>query len=141
MNVEAIRFVAHALLANETVLSNGENLQFDMKHWCGTACCIAGWTNILIPDHGQESTDAHEFFSAERKLGLERHQALALFSPALDIPYSEVSPREAAEVLIRLAETGEVDWGKLKKPPLAAWVLEKKTATRRPKLPAAGRDR
>lgn len=125
MNVDAIRLIAHALLANKTVLENGDYLQFNMSHWCGTACCIAGWTNILVADNASESEHEHEFFAAERKLGLSRSQALALFSPALNIPYSRVTPQEAAEVLLRLADTGKVDWGKLKKPPLSAWVPPK----------------
>jgi len=32
------------------------------------------------------------------------------------IPYSEVTPQQAAEVLLRLADTGSVDWGDLKNP-------------------------
>jgi hypothetical protein len=126
MNIDAIRFVAKALLENNTALPNGDYLKFNMKNWCGTACCIAGWTNILIGDNGNSPKDVHELFSAERKLGLSRDQALALFSPALNIPYSKVTPQQAAEVLVRLADTGKVDWGKLKKPPLTAWVPEKK---------------
>ena len=53
---------------------------------------------------------------AERKLGLTRIQALELFSPALTIPYSEVTPQQAADVLLRLADTRSVDWGELKNP-------------------------
>jgi hypothetical protein len=116
MNTEAIHFVANAILAQDTVLPNGERLKFDMKNWCGTACCIAGWTNVLIPDEENAREDEHDFFAAERKLGLTRNQALELFSPALTIPYSDVTPRQAADVLLRLADTGSVDWGKLKNP-------------------------
>ena len=92
MNTEAIHFIAKAILAQNTVLPNGERLKFDMKNWCGTACCIAGWTNVLITDDENARKDEHHFFSAERKLGLTRNQALELFSPALTIPYSEVTP-------------------------------------------------
>lgn len=116
MNTEAIRLVAKELLAQNTILPNGERLQFDMKNWCGTTCCIAGWTNILIPDDETAAEGEHDLFSAKRKLGLTREQALALFSPALNIRYSEVTPQQAAEVLLRLADTGRVDWGKLKNP-------------------------
>lgn len=126
MNTEAIRTVAKALSAHNTLLPNGEFLRFNMKNWCGTACCIAGWTNILIGDAEGAQKDEHELFSAERKLGLSRDQALALFSPALNVPYSEVTPQQAADVLMRLVDTGKVDWGKLKKPQLASCVPEKK---------------
>ena len=116
MNTEAIRFVAKAILAQDTVLPNGERLEFDMTNWCGTACCIAGWTNFLITDDENARKDEHDLFSAERKLGLTRNEALELFSPALTIPYSEVTPQQAAEVLLRLADTGAVDWEELKNP-------------------------
>jgi hypothetical protein len=53
MNTEAIHFVAQAILAQNTVLPNGERLKFDMKNWCGTACCIAGWTNALIGSYAK----------------------------------------------------------------------------------------
>ena len=116
MDTEAIRFIARAILAQDTVLPSGERLKFDMKNWCGTACCIAGWTNFLITDDGNARKDEHDLFSAERKLGLTRNQALELFSPALTIPYSEVTPQQAAEVLLRLADSGSVDWRELKNP-------------------------
>ena len=116
MNIEAIRFVAKAILAQNTVLPNVERLEFDMKNWCGTACCIAGWTNFLITDDENARKGEHDLFSAERKLGLTRNEALELFSPALTIPYSEVTPQQAAEVLLRLADTGSVDWEELKNP-------------------------
>jgi hypothetical protein len=116
MNTEAIRFVAKAILAQDTVLPNGERLEFDMTNWCGTACCIAGWTNFLITDDENARKDEHDLFSAERKLGLTRNEALELFSPALTIPYSAVTPQQAAEVLLRLADTGSVDWEELKNP-------------------------
>jgi hypothetical protein len=116
MNIEAIRFVAKAIRAQNTVLPNGERLEFDMKNWCGTACCIAGWTNFLITDDENARKGEHDLFSAERKLGLTRNEALELFSPALTIPYSEVTPQQAAEVLLRLADTGSVDWEELKNP-------------------------
>ena len=116
MNTDAIHFVAKAILAQNTVLPNGERLKFDMKNWCGTACCIAGWTNVLITDDENARKDEHDLFAAERKLGLTRNQALELFSPALTIPYSNVTPQQAAEVLLRLADTGSVDWGDLKNP-------------------------
>lgn len=51
------------------------------------------------------SVDEHDFFAAERKLGLTRNQALELFTPALNIPYSEVTPQQAADVLLRLLDT------------------------------------
>ena len=99
MNIEAIRFVAKAILAQNTVLPNGERLKFDMENWCCTACCIAGWTNVLIPDDKNARQDEHDLFAAERKLGLTRTQALELFSPALTISYSDVTPQQAADVL------------------------------------------
>jgi hypothetical protein len=116
INIEAIRFVAKAILAQNTVLPNGERLEFDMKNWCGTACCIAGWINFLITDDENARKGEHDLISAERKLGLTRNEALELFSPALTIPYSEVTPQQAAEVLLRLADTGSVDWKELKNP-------------------------
>jgi hypothetical protein len=116
MNADAIRFIAKAILAQDTVLPSGERLKFDMKNWCGTACCIAGWTNFLITDDENTRKDEHDLFSAERKLGLTRNQALELFSPALTIPYSEVTPQQAAEVLLRLADAGSVDWRELRNP-------------------------
>jgi hypothetical protein len=116
MNIEAIHFVANAILAQDTVLPNGERLKFDMKNWCGTACCIAGWTNVLITDDENAPKGEHDLFAAERKLGLTRNEALELFSPALTIPYSEVTPQQAAAVLLHLVDTGSVDWGELKNP-------------------------
>ncbi len=116
MNTDAIHFVAKAILAQNTVLPNGERLKFDMKNWCGTASCIAGWTNVLITDDEYARKDEHDLFAAERKLALTRNQALELFSPALTIPYSNVTSQQAAEVLLRLADTGSVDWGDLRNP-------------------------
>lgn len=116
MNTEAIRFVADAILVQDTVLPSGERLQFDMTNWCGTACCIAGWTNFLIIDDENACKDEHHLFAAERKLGLTRNQALELFAPALTIPYSEVTRHQATDVLWRLADTGLVDWQGLKNP-------------------------
>ena len=69
MNTEAIRFIAKAILAQNAVLPSGERLEFDMKNWCGAACCIAGWTNLLITNDENARTDEHHFFSAEKKLG------------------------------------------------------------------------
>jgi hypothetical protein len=57
--------VAKAILDQNTVLPNGERLVFDMKNWCGTACCIAGWTNVLIPDDKNARQDEHDLFAAD----------------------------------------------------------------------------
>ena len=68
-------------------------------HPCGTAACIGGWTEILFDPEGNGD--------AEDLLGLTTEQADALF---FDIVEHDPSPAQAAAVLRRLAETGEVVW-------------------------------
>jgi len=68
LNTEAIHFVAKAFRAQNTVLPNGERLKFDMKNWCGTACCIAGWTNVLITDDENARKDEHDLFAPKESL-------------------------------------------------------------------------
>ena len=81
MNTEAIHFIAKAILAQNTVLPSGERLEFDMKNWCGAACCIAGWTNVLIPDDGNA---AAPFLLCRRKLG--ENSSSGALQPRPDYP-------------------------------------------------------
>jgi hypothetical protein len=78
--------------------------QFDMTHWCGTACCIAGWTAKLFDvDPGMNQAGA--------VLGLGGVPASDLFlgfgSPT---PLTSLQQSDAVAVLDHLLQTGEVDW-------------------------------
>jgi len=72
---------------------------------CGTAACIAGWAcTILGEPHGAR-------FEAQRVLGLNDEQGIALFCPYhyQEEPHKYTLPRAVA-VLDHLIATGEVDW-------------------------------
>ena len=87
MNTEAIHFVAQAILAQNTVLPNGERLKFDMKNWCGTACCIAGWTNALITDDENERAQRRaRFLFCREKTGINKKSSSGTLQSRPDYP-------------------------------------------------------
>lgn len=78
-----------------------------IQHSCGTAACIAGWTNaIFCPEN--KNADTRE---ASIALGLYYIDHM-LFMPFgyFDGPVSKATPAQAVAVLDRLLETGGVDW-------------------------------
>ena len=92
---------------------------FGFKHQdCDTPACIAGHAVTHFPSN--EADDVFgENFGARKILGLSSFQANALFAPlksyasfAETDPSDEsyISAKRAANVLMHLAETGEVDW-------------------------------
>lgn len=79
---------------------------------CGTVACIAGHALVLsapadvVPEEGEEIHDR-----AAAWLGLDAEQAHALFLPAgTRVNYMAVTAAIAANVVERLANTGEVLW-------------------------------
>jgi hypothetical protein len=86
-------------------------------HGCGTVECLAGWTVLLFDQQGKRRNMALKgaqvmhssdiLISSAEAMGITSHEADQLFLPSLG---SDVSSRTAANVLRRLAETGEVDW-------------------------------
>lgn len=80
---------------------------FNMEKWhCGSVGCIAGWAVKLF---GGEIPDPA--LSGQQALGLRGDIADDLFTPAYGYgDYHKITPRDAAKVLRKLAETGHVDW-------------------------------
>ncbi len=106
--------------------------QFDMGTWfkrlmgydyrkdkdiCGTAGCIAGWA---CQRFGGDVDRVSEIdVCATELLGLDTETASKLFTPydvGLPVEYDKVTPKTAARVLERLADTGEVKWPKRVRP-------------------------
>jgi hypothetical protein len=103
---------------------------FDMKGTalpnatCGTAGCIAGHAMAIWPetykDHKVCSFDCNEDLC--QRIGITQAQADDLFYPGDDcleytdtgemISHSDITRAGAAATLLRLAETGEVEWRK-----------------------------
>ena len=90
----------------------------DVRHYCGTPCCIAGWALAAAGDTGPESMDLGNyvdvFTRAGNYLGLVGEQDMDLFAPAYTVALlgdeNHITARHAAAVLRHLAETGEIDW-------------------------------
>ena len=91
---------------------------YQMQHNCGTAACIGGWAETLFV--AKEPTDfigAGSDTLTIEALGITAEQAEELFFPhyqlseaGLDASYSQLTQRQAVEVLDHLIETGQVDW-------------------------------
>lgn len=75
---------------------------------CGTPSCIAGWAIFHKngPDHVITNGVRIE---AREIMGIDYFTAKQLFEPE-DVWYSQITNKEAALTLRRLAETGEVIW-------------------------------
>ena len=80
--------------------------QFDMRSFCGTACCMGGWLAI---NHGHRPIDVISLFGGylnfgQKTLGISKRQSWELFAPI------QATNVQAAAELRHLAATGEVDW-------------------------------
>ena len=83
-----------------------------IKHDCGTAGCIAGWTLSMWPPRAKsfEGTYQQVFDLAQKRLGLTDDQAVELFTPdGYQIPGVFTRDR-AIGAIDSLLETGEVQW-------------------------------
>lgn len=72
-------------------------------NYCGTICCIGGWTEALFPEHAARDT-----------LGLTDQEAYDLFYPEHlrdEAEWQSVTPAQAVAVLDNYLATGEIDWG------------------------------
>jgi hypothetical protein len=128
MNVENIRALAARLRAPATqghfnmgiyFNFNGEENRYSTVaqdiHTCGTTACIAGFAYIMAkPDGPSYEADRNWNFTdfrgreiAKSWLGITETQAFNLFESNARL---DITPEQAAQVLDRLAETGEVSW-------------------------------
>lgn len=109
-------------LADEIEQRGLNNLGFNMKHFysagdseCGTTACIAGWAVLLEGrTHPMNLSTFGCINTAARWLGLDPELAKNLFCPGYtrdeDHCGWNATPKQAAQVLRHLAETGEVNW-------------------------------
>lgn len=70
---------------------------------CGTAACIAGWTQVIFDPDRELDDDL-----ARVALGLTHPQAEALFMPSGD--RDKLTRKQAVTVLDHYLATGEIDW-------------------------------
>lgn len=121
MNVDNISLVINTI-SNPNVYFNMDCYfeDFDENNMCGTPACIAGHAYFLN-NEGKDSCVKDEDVdqSAIDFLGLTRKQADELFYPDrfldssnMHIYYTDITRKQAINTLIRLLETGEVDWNK-----------------------------
>lgn len=108
-----IRFTMTTFLRLFDKDGNDVSLFADTKDVCSTACCMAG---ALVQTYAPEqlAQDGHVKIPpiktiAQRIAGLNEKQADALFIP-VTIPYVDVTPQKAAQVVRHLLATGNVDW-------------------------------
>lgn len=73
---------------------------------CGTAACIAGWTNFIF---SPKTKGAHTTHAAET-LGLDGSQCFALFLPLGFGTPGKYTREQAIRVLDHLLETEEINW-------------------------------
>lgn len=122
MNVDNIKLLDAKLREPETAAHFDLNFWFSTEdqyrsqesalHTCGTVACIAGWAAALaLPE--ARVCDVNIRRTAIDWLGLSVDTADRLFDPGEllgDRGYGGITPTEAADVLDRLIETGEVTW-------------------------------
>lgn len=80
-----------------------------LQNECGTAGCICGWVNAVMPGGDREDLTNHG--TAALILGLNRTDADELFY-ALETPKvrTAITHADAVQVLDHLIEHGVVDW-------------------------------
>lgn len=113
-------------------ISSHPELPFEMREAtrpteCGTSGCIGGFAAALWPElftnDGFARTRGFDSDAVGAKLGLDEHEANALFFPADQeefwrdndeeiVDYDEITRAGAISTLRRLAATGEVVWVK-----------------------------
>lgn len=125
MNREAITVLRNVLavlprerftMAHYTTVGTGKDDRLSseqLKHDCGTAACMVGWTNALLSP--LYTSNAGDVAGARVLLDLSYDQANKLFHPWEDrsprpIPWIDITNEQAVKVLDHLLETGEVDW-------------------------------
>lgn len=78
-------------------------------HSCGSPACIAGHAIAMFgapSDFNQHNIRG----DAQKLLGLDVTTASDLFYGVDDIDLDAITPKEAAEAIYKLVETGTVDW-------------------------------
>lgn len=118
MNLYRIRRLAekiHSVPKVPREARGGFNMA-DFAHSCGTPSCIGGWTIALFAPH--LSIRFNSFDDAKEILDLTERQAQELFfcedvfqsGCAENFQLEQITPDQAADVLLHLADTGEVRW-------------------------------
>jgi hypothetical protein len=81
-----------------------------LKHSCGTAACVAGWSISLFRSREPQQTN---WESARQVLGLSNGDAGRLFTPPGWSGEEAFSPQKAADAIQAYLDTGEVpyNWG------------------------------
>jgi hypothetical protein len=101
-------------------LANERLREFDMHHWCGSACCLGGnaYLRMIGRDEPVESIESHEEGDIAAWLGIDADIALQLFYPGdhedeghpwngiCESPYN-ATQQQAAEALKRACELSE----------------------------------
>lgn len=115
MNVENIKKVRDYIAALPRArfdmrnwASGQERVAGEILHSCGTAACIAGWTNALLAPKAAP----WGVKTAARHLGLASRAAERLFMPQ-DIDaddWGDITTAHAVAVLDHLMATGSVSW-------------------------------
>lgn len=126
MNLERLNIIAEWL---EAGAPHKNGYGFNMNTWystdetdyanneCGTVMCIGGAAQQFFGGPSSFKSDYDEdIMSAGELLGLDYDTAHSLFYPPDDKNYYDPTsyyckgPKEVAEVVRHLMETGEVDW-------------------------------
>jgi len=110
--------------------SDKEKLRFNMgsfvltsdtakaeNNWCGTSCCLAGYTAIAYGGFTPGNTVIHVFEEAWELLELTYEQARALFycntieGKNLWLDLNGITRPQAAQAVRNLIESGDPKWG------------------------------
>ena len=118
MNAENLLTVRSAILADVEHYD-----QQDFLHSCGTPSCVAGYAAACAGWKGVPRLRAHQIVLVEKNgtrqmpetvateyLDLTRYEAITMFQAMPFNPRLHTKPQEAAAMLERAAETGEVKW-------------------------------
>lgn len=128
MNVERVRELATAIRTASLVERDvGFNMSVfnetieradcaDMTgHNCGTVACVAGWAALMWAEEElTEDDDYINFLSNTLDVSFEMAENIA--TPDVSdgtLDYSVITTDQAADMLERLADTGEVKWNLL----------------------------
>ena len=100
-------------------LSNNEltdGMGFDMRHECGTTCCIGGWVHHINPETehlGLVRAVATLLPFTVETFDKTWYELDELCYPARGNAYAwEATPQQAARAVEILRDTGKCDWGR-----------------------------
>ena len=103
---DKIEKMPHIVGNEEAYKKYGPPAVFDMNSsHCGSAACIGGLVQWEIKDWDSRIEEAVAIH-----FEVPLYQANAICYPDSPESYTEITPQQAADMLRRLAETGEVDW-------------------------------